>query len=224
MDIFNPGSAPLTISNVRQVTAAPAYTLDPPPALPAPVPPNGHLPLNVKFQPATDGESSARFEIDSDDPSAPAYFVLASGRGVAAAGVPRVAARMNLGFGRLFKGNHRTLKLRVANAGLGDLHISAINRVSGSGDVTMSSAVALPLVLQPGDTQDLDFRFEPTDNDDRSATFEIVSDDPRSPFAVSASASSTGFSSPWLAIGLILLGAAALGGGYLAYRELVQKH
>ena len=101
------------------------------------------------------------------------------------------------------------------------MRITSITRADGDSTFDLAPAPTLPATVAPGDKLTLTFRFDPGSNgDDVRATFQIASDDPRSPTSVELRGNATGFASTWLIVLLVVLGAAAAAGGaYLIYEE-----
>jgi hypothetical protein len=80
------------------------------------------------------------------------------------------------------------------------LHICSITRTDSGPAFTLDVTPAFPVTLHPGETVEYSIKYEPTDNDDEKATFQVQSDDPRSPRRLKATGSHTGFFSRALAI------------------------
>jgi hypothetical protein len=126
------------------------------------------------------------FEIASNNgnhaPSA-LYTIYASGRGMAANFAPRLASNPigQTGFGVVSVSAERTASLQLLNVGMADVHISAIDRISGSSDFTVDPAPVFPIAIAPGAQAIVTLKYHPTNEGDFDAAFNIVSDDPRSP-------------------------------------------
>lgn len=88
----------------------------------------------------------------------------------------------NLEFGVVCRGP-KFLTLEVFNVGNVDLMISSIQRVSGSTDFSVLTAPATPLAIAPGAEVDFTIQYNPTVRGIvEAATFQIVNDDPVTPF------------------------------------------
>lgn len=219
--VFNPGSADLHISDVKPVGGPGTFTVVNPPPQPAgvTVPAGGQTSFTVQYQPISDGVNDAVIEIDSNDPGSAAYLVRASGTATSTPSAPRLAVNANLGFGKVEKPNSRSITIQLSNTGLSDLHINAITRTDGSSAFSLDPAPALPATLHPGDTVEYSVKYQPTGNDNDKATFQVQSDDPRSPCTLKATGSGTGFFSHTLAIVLVVIGVAAVAGGIYLYEK-----
>jgi kumamolisin len=93
-----------------------------------------------------------------------------------------VSLEDNLAFGTVC-GGPKYLTLHVYNTGNVDLMIDSINRLAGSTDFTVLPLPATPLALAPGSQIDFVIEYNPTTRGvPESATFQIVNDDPVTPF------------------------------------------
>lgn len=221
--VLNAGDVDLQITGFSRVSGSADFAVDAPPAFPLTLHPGERQVLTVRYQPAAAGRAEAGFQIISNDPVNPSFFFLANGRGFTGAGTPRLALQTNLGFGQVSKSSGaRSLVSRLENSGTADLQITEISRASGSADFVLSPALALPVTLHPSDHLDVSFRFDPSSDGDHHATFEIVSNDPRSPATLEMHGSAMGFSNVWLIVLLVGLGVAAGVGGYLIYDEVTK--
>ncbi|HSH75195.1 MAG TPA: hypothetical protein VLA09_05910, partial [Longimicrobiales bacterium] len=115
--------------------------------------------------------------------------------------------------------------VRATNGGQGDLTITEIAR-SGSSEFRIlasdGSAVAFPLVIEPGEVADFLLRLETADADGHASTFEFRSDDPTGARTLRAERSGPDGSFPTWATVLIVIGAIAAAvavgvGAYLLY-------
>ena len=88
----------------------------------------------------------------------------------------------NLQFGTVCR-EPRFLTLEVFNVGSVPLSILSITRVSGSSDFRILSAPGTPLIMAPGSQVDFTIEYNPTTfGVAEAATFQIVNDDPVTPF------------------------------------------
>ncbi len=75
------------------------------------------------------------------------------------------------------------LTMQVFNTGNVDLMILGISRVAGSGDFTLVPSPATPLKISPGSQVDFTIEYNPTTRGvNEAAVFQIVNDDPVTPF------------------------------------------
>lgn len=97
----------------------------------------------------------------------------------------------HLQYGTLCPGETKDKTLTVSNSGTADLHVSDIDRISGSSQFALVAGPAFPTTIPPGGHADYTIRFGaalPTGS--KSATFRIFSDDPVTP-TVDVAASGT---------------------------------
>ena len=222
VQILNVGTSDLQITGFSRIAGSTDFSIVPAPALPLTLHAGEKRTFNIQFQPSSASELGAGFQIISDDPANITTLFTASGRGITGPGTARLAVRTNLGFGLVTKdGGARTLTADLVNTGTADLHITGITRTDGDSAFDLAPAPTLPATITPGDKLALTFRFDPGSNgDDVRATFQIATDDPRSPASVELRGNATGFASTWLIVLLVVLGAAAAAGGaYLIYEE-----
>jgi kumamolisin len=93
-----------------------------------------------------------------------------------------VSLQDDLIFGVVCRGP-KFLTLHVYNTGNTDLMVMGVKRVGGSGDFAVLAAPATPLALAPGSQIDFVIEYDPTTRGvSESATFQITSDDPVTPF------------------------------------------
>ena len=105
VQLFNVGTAPLTISNIA-LSAAPAnpactsadFSLVPAPTFPIVIPPGGESDVTFQFAPAGAGALCAEFTITSDDPI-PTRTLLATGTGILPSAGFWATLLQNLGLG-----------------------------------------------------------------------------------------------------------------------------
>jgi FG-GAP-like repeat len=92
---------------------------------------------------------------------------------------PELWVSSDLGFG--FVGNETaTRTVKIVNIGSENVDVSNVLRVAGSTDFSITGP-ATPLTLTPGDEADYTVAFRPSSNGDRTATFEVDSNDPNGP-------------------------------------------
>jgi len=107
---------------------------------------------------------------------------------------PAMSVESSLGFGFARQGASARLPLYIYNSGDAALTISAIPRNSGSADFAIG-AVALPATVLPGQTLTVPVVFTPSSAGDAGATFQITSNDARSPYTLAVSG--TGMAGGW---------------------------
>jgi photosystem II stability/assembly factor-like uncharacterized protein len=94
---------------------------------------------------------------------------------------PLLAVNADLAFGVVARGTSASRIMQLFNVGSSDLHISSIIRVAGSTDFQIVSGPATPTTIAPGEELDYTVQFTPTGTGDKTATFQINSDDPFQP-------------------------------------------
>ena len=111
---------------------------------------------------------------------------------------PCLSVESSLGFGFSHQGASYTQPLYIYNSGDGALTISAIRRTSGSSDFAIGP-ITLPATVAPAATLTIPVVFTPSSAADLSATFQIDSNDPHSPYALAVSGAGIAAGAPRLA-------------------------
>ncbi len=111
---------------------------------------------------------------------------------------PCLSVESSLGFGFSHQGASYTQPLYIYNSGDGALLISAITRTSGSSDFAIGP-ITLPATVAPAATLTIPVVFTPSSAADLSATFQIDSNDPHSPYALAVSGAGIAAGAPRLA-------------------------
>ena len=187
--VYNLGSAPLIISSVSLVGAAPDFSIVNP-TVPQTIEPGSHYAFTIRFAPpagSSGGPRTGTFRIVSNDATNSPLNVPMNG----IVGVPNVvigAGSLNFGAvavdDRTFP-NHSDQVLTISNQAsceLCDLRVTALP-ISGpnAGDFSVVNPPALPVIVAAGDHLDLTVRFNPIDGGNRTATLTVTSDDPVQP-------------------------------------------
>lgn len=94
---------------------------------------------------------------------------------------PLIAVNADLGFGTLCVGTSESRLVQIFNVGSTDLHISSFFRASGSTDFSLLPSPATPVTIQPGEELDFTIKFAPSSVGNKTAVFQINSDDPFRP-------------------------------------------
>jgi photosystem II stability/assembly factor-like uncharacterized protein len=101
---------------------------------------------------------------------------------------PALAVTADLAFGNVGVGQRATRIVQVFNVGTSDLHISGFSRLSGDTDFTILPTPPTPATIAPGAELDFTIQFQPSQRGNKSAIFQIQSDDPAQPdFQIPAS-------------------------------------
>jgi photosystem II stability/assembly factor-like uncharacterized protein len=111
---------------------------------------------------------------------------------------PAMTVESTLGFCFARQGASYTQPLYIYNSGDAALTISAITRASGSADFTIG-AVTLPATVAAGGMLTVPVVFRPSSAGDLGAVFEISSNDPHSPYALTISGTGLASGLPRLA-------------------------
>ena len=123
---------------------------------------------------------------------------------------PLLAVNADLGFGTVPVGTNVSRVVQLFNVGSADLHISGFIRVAGSAEFAIIAGPATPVTVPPGGEVDFTVNFKPTSGGNKTATFQINSDDPFQP-ARQLAASGTG-GAPKIAVnGDLTFGTVAVG-------------
>lgn len=94
---------------------------------------------------------------------------------------PLLAVNANLAFGIVPVGGNDTRIVQLFNVGSTDLHINSFNRLSGSLDFQVISGPPTPTTIAPGGELDYTVRLAPSSGGNKTATFQVNSDDPFQP-------------------------------------------
>ncbi len=84
-------------------------------------------------------------------------------------------------FGNVCPGHFGANQLTVFNNGTADLEVTSVERISGSGDITVDDLPATPVLVSPGAHMDFTVRCTPGMTGSKVAVIRIVSDDPDQP-------------------------------------------
>lgn len=135
--------------------------------------------LRVAFTPSSLAAKTTTLKIFSDDPDSSIFRVLLHGNGIPIPPEPDIAVTpLTHDFGTIALGGTSMQIFSVGNDGGADLHVTATN-LSGaaSGDYQVTSGGG-SFVVTPGTAANIAVSFTPTAAGVRSATLEIVNDDP----------------------------------------------
>lgn len=186
--ITNPSGVDLNITGLW--TTEPAFA---PVSLPPLVVAAGtSADVTVRFTPPTEGLTSGRLVVESDDPAEPVVTTALSGTGTAGSPVADIdVSPLQLDFGAVPVGGSATMATTVTNVGSSDLTLTAATTTGeGFSEVTP----ALPLTLGPGAGTGVSVQFDPASIGVFAGELSITSDDPDEP-VVTVALSGTGDSS-----------------------------
>jgi|GEM_PF-587404 len=98
-----------------------------------------------------------------------------------AATVPLLAVNADPAFGNQCVGQSVTHIVQLFNVGATDLHLVSFFRLSGSADFQLISGPSTPVTIRPGEELDFTVQFLPTSAGNKTAIFQLDSDDPFQP-------------------------------------------
>ncbi len=132
----------------------------------------------VHFQPVTTGEKQASLQIESNDPDENPVIVPLTGMAIPVP-VPDISVTPAvLSFGDVEINNSALQTLQIINLGSANLVIANTN-ITGVDSVDFAVLTSIDsLVVLPNDTSSVDVRFSPVTAGAKSATLQIISNDP----------------------------------------------
>ena len=180
LTINNPGSCPLSISNVT--SSSPDFQVPSVLSFPLVVSAGASINVVLRFQPSSFGAKFGTITIFSND--------AAGTHTVPVAGVAE-APKLNLiiadqgNFGRVCLGHFVDEPLILNNSGKCTLTIFAIS--SSTTEFLVPEVLSYPVNIGPGDSLPVPIRFEPTSFGPKSATLTVTSNDPAGPQSIDVS-------------------------------------
>jgi hypothetical protein len=183
--IRNQGGCDLTIGSIT--VAGAGYSIVTP-ATPIVLAAGETATVQVTLTPTGDfGTKTGLLSINSNDPDSPLVTVALTGNAPA----PDIAVSpTNVSFGNVCQGEPATRNVEILNTGGCDLTITAITRVAGTSDFSVSLP-SLPLVLVSGAKVTVPITVNATVQGARNAEFRISSNDPdENPISVFVAATS----------------------------------
>jgi photosystem II stability/assembly factor-like uncharacterized protein len=94
---------------------------------------------------------------------------------------PLLAVNCDLAYGFVDVGTTATKQCTMFNVGDDPLHVNSFTRVAGSPSFSIISGPPTPVTIAAGSHIDYTIQFAPTSSGDKTATFQINSDDPSQP-------------------------------------------
>jgi hypothetical protein len=177
LTIYNVGKADLIITSVAVLMGSSDFTVLSTPSTPLTIAPGDEVDFTVSYTPSVTGVSeSATIRIISNDATAPAVDLLATGTGGTATAAVSIANSGN--FGNVCSGSFADLLLTINNPGPCPL---TIFNITGSGDFVAPNVQSYPLVVSSGASIDLVVRFAPSSHGAQSGTITVFSSDLSSP-------------------------------------------
>lgn len=173
--VTNPGTADLTLTEIA-VDGGPdgVFLLGTTPPLPAAVAPGDSVPIEVVFAPVTEMSVAGTLQIDHNVPNVPSLTVALNGTGVAS---PAPGIRVDpaaLDFTAVEIGQSLTLSVSVSNPGTADLMLTALTVDSAApGVFGLAQPPAIPVVIAPGESFELDVIYQPVTPGADTGTLQI---------------------------------------------------
>ncbi len=182
LQIFNLGSAPLTISDTLfSGEDARLFSLVDSITLPVVIPPfSNPVSWRIRFLPDSVGVKTARFRLVSDDPDGNSSEAVLTGEGIQP-GIDVVPPELDFDSVRVFMTEFRSLQ--IFNTGTDVLRISGLN-ISGADSALFgfNNLPGLPIDISPdADPLVVTLRFSPDSLGEKTAVLHILSDDPNTP-------------------------------------------
>lgn len=172
LKLSNTGTGPLTLTAMRLSGADVASFILSVPTLPVTLSPGASTEVFVAMRPDAERSFSAQLLVDSNDASAPSAAVPLSGMGIRQQQVQLSASSLEFGH-QLTNSTSLPRKLRVINNSDSNATLTALT-VQGSGASRFSVvAPALPLVLAPGQEQEVAVTFSPVSEAETSCTLKL---------------------------------------------------
>ena len=175
LTLTNRGTGPLTLSTMTLGGADAAAFIVTPPSLPLTLQPSASAEVSVSLKPDAERLFTAQLAVGSNDAATPSISVPMSGAGT------RQQIQLSesaLEFGQqLLLNTSSPRKVRVSNSSGSKVTLTAL-AVEGPGSSQFTlDKLALPLVLQPGQGQDVGVTFTPLDAVDVNCTLKITFSD-----------------------------------------------
>ena len=137
--------------------------------------------VSIRFRPASAGQKDAELKLQYDDLQAgQVRSILLRGSGYTVAVPVLRALKDTINFDTVTIGNSALRMLSVTNAGAAPLMLLG-QSVSGADAAAFVLNTALPLTLQPNETRQLEYRFQPQGLNPAQATATLASNDPVNP-------------------------------------------
>ncbi len=137
------------------------------------LPPGSEEEIEVVFEPVGANQQSAQVIVSSSDGLQPRVPVTLLGEGA----VPELSITPNpLDFGSTYVGCSKDNLITLTNVGTDELIIDSIEL--NGGEFELSSALSLPLVLPPGDSEEVPMAFYPELEGEVDAELVVTSNEP----------------------------------------------
>ena len=192
IQITNSGTANLNITALSFTGTNPSDFTMTGPTLPASIPPNGSVTVNVKFAPTASGARSGSLSITDNATGSP-HLVPLSGTGV---GPTYSVDQATVDFGdTLVNQTSNTVTITVTNTGNANLVITNL-MPGGTNSSEFFAAPAggatLPITVTPGNTMQIISFFQPTTIGSKTGTITLTDNAPGSPHVINLKGNSIG--------------------------------
>lgn len=178
LQISNRGNLPLEVTEINLTGPDASAFAVIAGTLPLFLQPGATTDILVTFQPPSEGTKKASFKILSTDPNEPTIEIFMTGSGVATP-VPKIAITPeSLDFGTVPVDSSVILSFEISNVGGLALEVTKIELTGPGADAFAVAAGSLPLVLDPGATNDFLVTFRPETEGAKQASVQISSTDP----------------------------------------------
>jgi len=157
--------------------------------------------MDVTFTPSSLGGKSATLRISSNDPDEDPFDVALAGNGVSAP-VPDIASSpTSHDYGDVVVNTSSAQLFVISNVGSADLNVSSTSLAGTDAAQFSIDSGAAAFVLSPGDTHHVSVSFNPDALGAKSATLQLVSDDPdENPFDIPLTGNSIATAVPDIAV------------------------
>ena len=173
LEIFNVGVSDLVVTSVQRLMGSTGFSVLATPGTPLVIEAGEHVDFTVRYVPSGVVAETATIRILSNDPTAPAVDLSATGLPGAARLTTAIADSGNFGNACLRSFVDKDLVLN--NSSMCPLRVTSIS--SSSPEFELPSVLSYPLVLGAADSIALPVRFRPASFGAKSATLSIFSND-----------------------------------------------
>ncbi|HMK29723.1 MAG TPA: choice-of-anchor D domain-containing protein, partial [Terriglobales bacterium] len=193
LTITNTGTGNLKINSIQISGANASEFAFTAPALPATIPPNGSMTVNVTFSPASAGSGkSASLVVNDTGPGSP-HTVALTGTGQATT-ISANPTSVSFPGQLLNTTSSNPVPVTISNTGASSLTISAISITGANASEFAFTSAALPITVASGGSTTINLTFTPSNTGTRTATLDI-SNSVTNPTPLTVALSGTGVSS-----------------------------
>lgn len=173
LQVFNVGVEDLVIDSVQRLTGSTNIAVLAMPGTPVVIHPGEEIDFTVELVPTTIGSSDiTTIRIESNDPVAPVVDLTA--RALTGTGILHVLVPDEGDFGEVCRGDFVDRVLVANNAGTCPLQLWGLG--SSAPEFVVPSGFDFPIVIAPGDSVDVTFRYQPAAFGATNATLSFLTD------------------------------------------------